>query len=858
MISPEQAAFNYPNPPREGLPGFFTIAQDGEPRCVIVHGADAPGPVQAAASQLAQYLHLVTGARFRVSDDSASMPDGMGAIHVGETAVSAGEPLDLPDVRYGDDVLPNVHGYVIRTPDPRTLTIRGRTTEAVRYGVIALLERYAGVRQFWLGRPGSLGDVIPSRPTLRVPEVEWRDWPYFISRSMSMHPLLPGGGNALDFFRRGGTLPCSENYYRLMPPEKYGETHPEYFPLIGETRRVPPPSSYSSRWQPCVSNPEVVQVMADAVLAYFRDNPDALGMNVSVNDGHGDCTCAGCRAMDAPGADYSRRTGMSDRYVKFTNQVAEKVAREFPSKMIVFLAYSATRQPPTTVQLHPNILPVLTVSSTFDAWDQWMPSGARRMGLYLHHNGKSHFVLPKLDTRQVARRIRYLVASGRARVLYKEMHLHWPVSGSVAYVTSRLAWDPRRDVDELLDEYYAGLYGPAGAAMREHHDAIEAGYERWLREQGVPHWFAPDASATTHAGSSEQFRVLNPEEAARAAAALARATATPGLDDRQQERLALVQAMFRLQALGVRRYWTDVRLATEPVHSEVDAKRVVADARDVVAVSRAMRAYIETTLEQPPLDRYELFRQNRPLTISYHSMKTGEPGPDSVAAIHAGVRAAADYLREAFGTERAGDWWRAQRKDESEPLLLTAFESGEDRARGIEPANLLTDPGYEEVGAKLAPDERDLDADVALDPGHIGGLHIWHADRTPFRVALTRSEPRSGDWSLMLEHLVRARLGRSVPAEPGARYRAGLWIRHNDAPGKYVVVISAAMPDGGLPTPLVTMPVPERPDQWQEIATDVVAPAEARRMNVQLLIDSQAQDARCWVDDFFLGKYPER
>lgn len=104
------------------------------------------------------------------------------------------------------------------------------------------------------------------------------------------------------------------------------------------------------------------------------------------------CERGACRAMDAPSADYSRRIGMGDRYVKLTNQVAEIVVRELPSKLIVFLAYSATALPPPTTRLHPNILPVITTSNpalpttnAFEAWDRWMRTGARHMGLYLHH-----------------------------------------------------------------------------------------------------------------------------------------------------------------------------------------------------------------------------------------------------------------------------------------------------------------------------------------------------------------------------------------------------------------------------------------------------------------------------------------
>lgn len=855
-----QIAFNFPDAPHEGKPEYFTVAEEGRAGCVIVHAADADRYTQETARLLASYLRLVTGSQFLIKPGNEVIPPGMGAIHVGGTSTPTAPPLALPEVHYGDEVFPNVQGFEIRTLDPKTLLIRGLTPEAVRFGVVGFLERYVGVRQFWLSPIGGIGETVPSHPTLRVPELEWQDWPYFISRSLSMHPMFsPMGDRVLDFFRRGTTLPSNESYFRLLPPERFVQTNPEYFPLIGGSRRIPPPSSLTSRWQPCVSNPAVALVMADAVIDYFRQNPRALGLNVSVNDGAGDCMCLHCREMDAPGTDYARRTGMTDRYVTFTNQVAKLVAEELPTKLIVFLAYGAAREPPVGVSLHPNILPVLTVDSAFEAWDRWMETGARHMGLYLHHNGRTHFVLPKLDIHQSARRIRYIVASGRARVFYEEMHLHWPTTGAVAYVTSRLLWDPRQDVDALLDDYCAGLFGPAARAMREYHDAVESGYERWREEVGITHPFAKDVSSIKGGGTDAQFRVMNLAEADRARVALARAAATPGLNVQQSERIALVRAMFDLQELGVRRYWAGVRLS-EPVRSEADARQVLADAREIFETSIAMRRYIEDVLEQPPLDQYALFRSLRPYQVSYASLKSGQPGPDSLSAISAGLDAVATFLRDAHGPDAAVAWWDDAIAGEVNPELVAAFRSGQTLSSGIELTNLVADPGFEDIGAKLAPEERELDQDILIDSEQLRALvnlSVWFPDQTPSRAALTAIGARTGRYALMLKHFYRARLGKSVAADPSARYHAGLWVRCNDQPGNYRVTITAQLPGRDEPTTLADIPVPHKPNEWQEIVADVLTPPEARRLSVLFYNNDQAHGGCCWVDDFFIGRFPE-
>ena len=829
-------------------------------------GGRTCGPALA----LETYLRLVTRAQFRVIRDGTAVPPGMAAIHVGDTAVALRTPLGLPDLRYGEDALPNLHGYLVKTVDKNTLVIRGPTEAATLFGVLGFLKRYVGVRQYWRDLPGGIGEVVPSRPTLRAPEIEWRDWPYFLSRFVGMDRVRWDRKGIPVRFQRVGlecvTLPCNESYRRWLPPEEYGATHPEYFPLIGGKRYVPPPALRHRSWQPCVSNPIVVRTMAEAVAAYFRKHPDAIGINFSVNDGHGDCECARCRAMDAPGADYSRRIGMSDRYVRLTNHVAQIVGREFPSKFLVFLAYSATALPPKAAPLHRNILPVITTinpglptTNAFEAWDQWMKTGARHMGLYLHHNGNAMFILPKMDVRQSARRIRYAVASGRARVFYQERIDPWPVVGAVTYVTAELLWDPRQDVDALLNEYYAGLFGPAAKAMSEFYAEIEAGYERWLKEEGAPHRFGRDVTSFQHARQPEQFRVLSPSGAARASAALARAARTKGLDARMAERLQVVKAAFRLQELCVQRYWTGHRLNTAPVRSEDDARRAVEDARRIVALSHNIGDHVTHVLERPPVDAYRLFRRLLPRPACYAGLRSGEIPQASRIAIDAGIRDATDFLCGRLGPDGAVAWWRVVRQKERTPFLIAAFGAAMVRASGVALKNLAADPGFEEIGRALAAEFAEFAAGecIVLADAQLARLGIA-APRAPYRCTLTRREARSGPFSLALQHCCRVRVHRAAHAAPRARYEAGLSVKRNAAAGAYkVIVVAHPAPTGG-PAILATLPVSaQRPNEWQRIVADVVTPPTARSLTVYMYVDNQTPDARCWVDDFFIGRYPE-
>jgi hypothetical protein len=53
-----------------------------------------------------------------------------------------------------------------------------------------------------------------------------------------------------------------------------------------------------------------------------------------------------------------------------------------------------------------------------------------------------------------------------------ESQQHWATQGLNLYLTAKLLWDPKTDVDALLEEYYSRFYGKAAPAMRRY-------WERW-------------------------------------------------------------------------------------------------------------------------------------------------------------------------------------------------------------------------------------------------------------------------------------------------------------------------------------------------------------------------------------------
>jgi hypothetical protein len=110
---------------------------------------------------------------------------------------------------------------------------------------------------------------------------------------------------------------------------------------------------------------------------------------------------------------------------------------------------------------------------------------------------------------------------------------------------------------------------------------------------------------------------------------------------------------------------------------------------------------------------------------------------------------------------------------------------------------------------------------------------------------------------LSIERAQRARFSRYVsPVVPGARYRVGVWFKHNEGEAVYRFAVSFRLADDTYPEP-VSIRIPRRPGQWRELSAEITAPPQARVMSLRIYVNNQAADARCWINDAFIGKYPD-
>jgi hypothetical protein len=124
--------------------------------------------------------------------------------------------------------------------------------------------------------------------------------------------------------------------FRLVPPETYFETHPEYYALMAGQRTTT---------QLCLTNPDVYNITVESLKKLMAEQPEKRYWSVSQMDNYGACECENCRAID------EREGTKAGSMIHFVN----RVAGAFPDKVISTLAYQYTRKAPSHLKPAPNV-----------------------------------------------------------------------------------------------------------------------------------------------------------------------------------------------------------------------------------------------------------------------------------------------------------------------------------------------------------------------------------------------------------------------------------------------------------------------------------------------------------------------
>ena len=490
-----------------------TLVRGGTPAAEIVVADDAGRVARAAAADLQKYLTRVSGAALIIRKESAPGTPGFAAIFVGQTKAALAAGIDASRLQE--------EGFAIRTRGERIFIVGADRTardQGSFHGVSDFLERDLGVRWLW---PGALGTVIPRRTTITVAAADRTGAPFMHIRRMrdaiaNLNPskLLRGmdalamdenkrksmavdSGEWTSHMRLGGNVEASYGHAFLHWWDDYHEKHPDYFAMMPDGSRKWPWSN-TERVKICFSNPAVQdQWMANA-RAYFKENPDSISFSATPNDNalQGHCTCPQCEAWDDPrGQKYSMNwmaggkevvrdhVSLSDRHFRFYNLLADRLAKEFPDKLLGAYAYNSWRNPPIRErQIRPNVMVGYVGPNSLgvsgDAWrkdlalwDEWAKLASK---LFFRpnmlHGGHG---MPLVYVHKLAADLRHRADNSMMGADFDSLIHHWSTQGLNYYVLAKLLWDPRLDVDALADDYIRAAFGPAAAEMKDYYAALE-------------------------------------------------------------------------------------------------------------------------------------------------------------------------------------------------------------------------------------------------------------------------------------------------------------------------------------------------------------------------------------------------
>ncbi|MDD4871892.1 MAG: DUF4838 domain-containing protein, partial [Kiritimatiellae bacterium] len=255
--------------------------------------------------------------------------------------------------------------------------------------------------------------------------------------------------------------------------------HPEYFSEINGKR-------VKEHSQLCLTNPEVLKIVTERLLARIRKDPTARLFSVSQNDWHNFCTCPSCKAID------DREESHAGTLINFVNQVAEAVEKEFPNIWIETLAYQYTRKPPKTVRPRHNVVPRLcTIECDFaQPLDR---SAFEQNKKFVDEIQKWSAITDKLYVWDYTTNFRtyigpfpnVLALQGNVK-FFRDNHVvglfeqgayqgrHGDFAELKAWLLAKWLWNPELPAEPLIKDFFDGYYGVAAPLVRQYFDEVHS------------------------------------------------------------------------------------------------------------------------------------------------------------------------------------------------------------------------------------------------------------------------------------------------------------------------------------------------------------------------------------------------
>jgi hypothetical protein len=536
-----------------------TLIENGAARSAIWLAAEPTPSATRAATELQRVLLKMTGAEAPIRHEGADQPAA------GEARILVGDGEQVRALGLSAADLPAEGILVATRPDTLVLvgsdkTAVGQPTDGTYFAVSTFLQKELGVRWIW---PGETGEIIPLRETVTVGPLDYQYAPKILMRRIrdafgsgwylqdalkdrQNIPLERRQQMATDsqaWFshqRCGWSVGLASGHMNESWYETYFADHPDWFALHPDgTREIPEPS-YRAAAKLCVTNPGALDAMvAQCEKSLAQTTPaappppsqktsptGASSVGVGPNDGGdwGYCMCEKCKALDPPEGrkehlrypkgefDY---VSLSDRYLWFYNQIAQRLQKTYPDAYVIGFAYGAYTAPPIRTKAHPRVVIQYVGAEAFnwyeadrqldhEQWDGWAKAGVKMA--WRPNWIRIACDMPFNYTHRLAEDLKRYADHGLIGADFDTWMHDWGTQGLGVYVLAQLLWDPSQDTDALIDDYCRAGFGPAAPAVKAYLEDLEALTEDLIRhnERGTPY----EVSVVRHY-TPEAFVLLN-------------------------------------------------------------------------------------------------------------------------------------------------------------------------------------------------------------------------------------------------------------------------------------------------------------------------------------------------------------
>ena len=418
-----------------------------------------------AADTLRQYIKKISGAEIPIT---LSRSEHDSTIWIASSSHTADFPFKVNWKRLGED------GFTIKTVG-NNLIIAGGKEKGTLYGVYTFLEDYLGCRKY-----SSKVTIIPRRKTIQLSKINKTEVPIIKYREIHMPDAMDSSyaewhklDSRWERLKKWGMW--VHTFDDLVPPEKYFKAHPEYFSMING-RRVPD-------YQLCLSNPDVLKIVVETLKEKMKEKPEACIWSVSQNDTYGPCQCNSCRAMNR------KYGGPSGTLIHFVNRVAE----QFPDKIISTLAYQYTRSAPKRIKPTKNVnivlcsiecnrskpIPKDPLNRSFCRDMRDWSKLTNNIMIWDYVVQFRSYVSPFPNLRVLQPNIKFFVknngrmifeqGTGFARSEFHELR---------TYLIAKLLWNPDVNVNRVINDFLNGFYGDAAPYIKKYIDLMHDSLER--------------------------------------------------------------------------------------------------------------------------------------------------------------------------------------------------------------------------------------------------------------------------------------------------------------------------------------------------------------------------------------------